>query len=564
MAFNAGAVVVDLKADTKDFDRDMSKSSKGIDALAIAGGAAATAVAAIGAAMIKSIKSAAEFETSMSNISTLIDGDTNEAIGRFNAGIKEIAKRIPKTPEELGASAYDIVSAGISDVNDALFVLEQAARLGVGGLGKTSASVDLLTSALNAFQMDASNADKTADILFKTVKAGKTTVDQIAQSFGQVAPIASATGVSFEELQAATAALTTSGLQTSVAQTQLKALFTEMTREGGKLSKAIESVGIENTKATIESEGFASILERVKDSVDGNDVAFANLFSSVEASGAAISLTGAQSDTFKTTLDAMKDSSNSLDEAVEKQNDTFNAQWDILSNRLKIVMIELGESILPKLNEGFGVLFGENEKVNGAFSKFLGILQPVFDAIDNDLRPAIEEYNRAMAPLRPTIDAVKDAFIRLIGSGIAKFLVLQVKIIVKIVEAIAFLIESIAKLIEMLQKLRDAASFSSIGESFAKFGNMLNFSNITGRATGGVVRPGETTLVGENGPEIAQFPAGTRIIPNKESQSMMGGVTVNISDVSVRSDSDITKIANEVARVLGRDAELEALGLTTR
>lgn len=47
--------------------------------------------------------------------------------------------------------------------------------------------------------------------------------------------------------------------------------------------------------------------------------------------------------------------------------------------------------------------------------------------------------------------------------------------------------------------------------------------NSTGRATGGTVRPGELTLVGERGPEIARFPAGTQITSNRETRAKVAG-----------------------------------------
>jgi hypothetical protein len=50
---------------------------------------------------------------------------------------------------------------------------------------------------------------------------------------------------------------------------------------------------------------------------------------------------------------------------------------------------------------------------------------------------------------------------------------------------------------------------------------------ITGRATGGMVQPGETTLVGERGPEIARFPVGTRIEPRVATLSAPRMATVS-------------------------------------
>lgn len=43
------------------------------------------------------------------------------------------------------------------------------------------------------------------------------------------------------------------------------------------------------------------------------------------------------------------------------------------------------------------------------------------------------------------------------------------------------------------------------------------------RATGGTVRPGEFTIVGERGPELARFPSGTDIVSNRQARTMGAG-----------------------------------------
>jgi hypothetical protein len=45
------------------------------------------------------------------------------------------------------------------------------------------------------------------------------------------------------------------------------------------------------------------------------------------------------------------------------------------------------------------------------------------------------------------------------------------------------------------------------------------------RAGGGTTQPGEITLVGEQGPEIARFPAGTRITPARQTAAALGAMS---------------------------------------
>ena len=107
--------------------------------------------------------------------------------------------------------------------------------------------------------------------------------------------------------------------------------------------------------------------------------------------------------------------------------------------------------------------------------------------------------------------------------------------------------------------------WESVKSMFLK-GVTLGFSgggDVTERATGGITKIGETTLVGENGPELVQMPAGTNVMTSSETQKAMGGVTINFGDVSVRNDQDIQTMVDMIAESLGNKSQQESLGLTT-
>lgn len=309
------------------------------------GAALGGAAAALGTFAVKEAKA---FESSLANINTLL-GLSSEELTEYGDKILDLATTVPVEGSVLSDSLYDVVSAGIEGTADQLEVLEQAAVLGVAGLGQTGSAVDILTSALNAFQIPAEDAEETAGVLFSTVKSGKTTIDELAQSFGQVAPVANAAGITFRELQSATAALTTSGLQTSVAQTQLKALFIELNREGTKLDKAFEAIGISQVDAEVKANGFVETLSKLKSEAGLTDIQFQNLFSSVEAGGAAIALTTTGYEAFTGALEASQNGVNLLDAAFQEQLKTLDGQTQILQNSFQPLLIELGQQIIPPL-----------------------------------------------------------------------------------------------------------------------------------------------------------------------------------------------------------------------
>ena len=153
---------------------------------------AAGAVGVVGAAMAKAVNRAAEFETQMANVSTLISGDATKAMNELKDGVLEMSRSLPVSIDELGAGLYDVLSAGVEGAADQMLVLEESAKLAVAGLSTTQESVNIMTSAINAFGLEASDSNRIADILFKTVKSGKTTVAEMAQAFGATAPIIAA------------------------------------------------------------------------------------------------------------------------------------------------------------------------------------------------------------------------------------------------------------------------------------------------------------------------------------------------------------------------------------
>ncbi len=433
-------IVITAKDDASKKIKGLSKSMSGLKSVALSL-APVIGVAVLGRAIIGTIKAAGDFEQQLSDISTLISGDATQAIQGFKEGIQELSKITPKDPRELGAAAYSIVSAGITDTAEALKVLTSSTRLAVAGLGTTEEATDLVTSALNSFKIPAEDAERVAAVLFNTVKAGKTTVTALAIGFGQVAPIAAEMGVSLEELSAATAALTTTGLKTSVAQQQLRAALASLLKPTAEAKELFESLGAKSFKQLIiDSGGLVAAFARLKEAAKGDEEMLAKAAGSVEGLGAILSLTGAQADTFASSMEAMLNPVDSLDEAVKKQNDTFNAQSQILKNQVNVQFQNLALKVLPVLID---IMKGLPETIDSFFVK-------PFKAV---------------------------------------------------VEVLGTLIFKVMQAIEMVKKFKNAATgiASSIGGKIG--GAVKSFANVLPFADGGIVTKPTLGLIGESGPE---------------------------------------------------------------
>ena len=384
-----GVALAKSEKQLKKFNKSFGVSNKkSIATLAGLG----VSVAGVGILLASATKKAIAFEATIADLKTLI-GDDAAGVKKLEKGIKKLSRTMPKSGEELGSAAYNILSAGITDATEALEVLEQSGKLAVAGLGSTTDAVNLVTSAINAFEIDASDSASTANILFTTVKMGKTTVAELAQSFGNVAAAAKGANVSFEETQAATAALTVVGFRTATAQDRLRALFDEMTRSSGKLNDSYDLLGQGSIATAVKTDGFKTVLDELLGSVNGDTVAFKNMFSSVEAGGAALALVTGASDVYNESLEQMTGNTDLLTSAFSEQADTTESRLIKVQNEMNLLLIALGDKILPTLNEAL-------KDISETMDLFVGGGEAVeayndtIKKLDNQINELNEEYEK--------------------------------------------------------------------------------------------------------------------------------------------------------------------------
>ena len=430
----------------KDMSRQVSESMR-------KAGKAMTVFGAVGAAALgTAIKAASDFEKQMSDISTLIAGDSTDAVKVFEEGIKDMLKRVPVTAEELGASAYAIVSAGITDAADSLDVLSFSAKLAVAGLGTAEQATDLMTSAINAFGLEAVDSDEIANVLFKTVKNGKTTVSQLAQAFGATAPVIAAAGITLDDFQAATAALTTTGLPAAQAQNSLRQAIVSLQKPTKEMSQLFEEIGVKNMGDLIDSsDNLQDVFVRLRDATEGNDEMMAKAFGSVEALGAVIGLTDTVSEAYVKTLNDMGQMAGGLSEAFHKQSQTFSAQAQILKNELRVALIEIGTVALPIVAEAVGKL-----------SEFIGELTASFSSLSPAMQDTIVKaslFLTAFAAIGGPILILTSFVLPALTSAIlavgAAFIFLASNPIILVIASITALIASIVLLVKHWDQARE-------------------------------------------------------------------------------------------------------------
>lgn len=325
--------------------------------------------AVVAAPLVMSTKNAAEFNDSMANVSTLID-TTTESMSAMSAEVLKIGRRVPVAYGDLTSALYDVRSAGIPAA-EAMNTLNESARLGVAGLATTKEATDIMTSALNAFKTEGLSAAQTSDLIFKAVKAGKTTVSGLAQAFGSTAPIIQSAGVKLRDFLAATSALTTSGTPAAQAQTQIRAAVQALIKPSGDMAKIFARLNVQSGTELIKSTGsLGGAFREISKTAGAMGINLAKAMGSVEGLTAVQAINGAQSGTYAATLENMATGANAVNEAFEKKSKTGKAGLILFNNAVKSLSISIGNILLPVVTSLANTFAGVADRVAAFQAKY--------------------------------------------------------------------------------------------------------------------------------------------------------------------------------------------------
>lgn len=203
-------------------------------------------------------KMAMDFETNMTNIYTLMDEATIKSQD-WGKSVLDLSKELPQSTDTLAKGLYDIISSGIAAA-DAVDVLKVSARAASAGLSETGVSAKAIVSILNAYGMSADKAAYVSDVLFQTVKYGVTTFPELAGAIGNVVSTAAAANVSIEEIGAALATMTLSGLSTDEAVTALNQTILTFIKPSDAALALAKDLGIEFSATALASKGLGGMM----------------------------------------------------------------------------------------------------------------------------------------------------------------------------------------------------------------------------------------------------------------------------------------------------------------
>ena len=370
------AVVARLKAvltgDSAGLRRDLDQSTKRLSDFSAKAGQVGRSLTTkltlpLAGVAAGAVKVAADFEKSMSMITALV-GVAADEVRSMESDVRSMAVEFGKSGTEAADALFFITSAGLrgADATDTLAASLKASAI---GLGDTATIADLATSALNAYGSDVLSAAEATDVMTATVREGKLQASELAGSMGRVLPLASAMGVSFNEVGAAFAALSRTGTNAAEAATQIRGILSSLLRPTKQAEEAMNAMGLSSAglREQIADQGLLATLQTLADEFAGNEAAAAAVFGNIRALSGVLDLMGANVATTEAIFANMADTTGAVDDAFSVMSQTASFQFAQAMAEVKDALLTLGQELLPIVTDALGVVTGVVSDLAGFF-----------------------------------------------------------------------------------------------------------------------------------------------------------------------------------------------------
>lgn len=440
------------------------------------------------------VKLSDDFDTAFAEIATII-GQPAENLQDFQAQILQYSEQSTASLQQITQATYSAISAGV-DYRNSLEIIAASEQLAVAGRADLESTTVALVSTLNAFGAEASQAGEFADDFFTAVRLGQTTIPELADTIGRIAPIAQGAGVSFDELAAALATITAeTGSSTKLAVTGLRAAIAAIIKPTKEASDVAAELGIEFNASALESKGFAGVMEDVKNATGGSTELITKLFGSVESLPVVLSLAGTASDKFNENLKQFEDNAGAAASAANQLQADLDKIVQTLKNNINSALIAYGsaltdetQSIVKSITSTFNSLGNEIRLDDGAFAPILNGLEGLAQDIDQKLQVIAENFPEALSGLDFSEllesfgdlgDELDDLFVGLFGNVDLSTVEGLQSAMQRVVDAFTALVNISSGIAEGLEPLfialgRGIEEFESLDESAKKsIGEML-------------------------------------------------------------------------------------------
>lgn len=317
-------------------------------------------------AIKRSVVQAREFGVEMAQVA-VIAPDAADGVARLREEVLGLAVAQNQSQTALASGLFQTITAGITDQTDATVLLTNATKLARVGNTEVTKTVDVLTTAVNAYKLEADATAGVSDVLFRTVQVGKTNIDELASSIGKILPLANNLGVGFKEVSAAVAALTLQGFSTSEAVTLLGQVFQGLLKESKPIDAIMQTIGKRFDVTSVGAKGLRNTLVDLSEAIENDPVKASEVLGGrLQRLIGFLGLTGQNLVLFDRALAGVGQSAGVVDQKLELIQRSVGEETTSALNGLRVAAVDLGTEILTGFDEGIRSAGGFEEVASDA------------------------------------------------------------------------------------------------------------------------------------------------------------------------------------------------------
>ena len=395
-----GYLNFDTKINESGFNKGISNLSKiATTGLGVAVGNAITKVVdKVGSIGTAAVKVGMNFEAEMSKVAS-ISGATGDEFQKLIDKAKEMGSKTKFSATESAQAMEYMAMAGwkTQDMVDGLKGIMDLAAASGEDLATTS---DIVTDALTAFGLKASDSTHFADVLAKASSNANTNVAMMGETFKYVAPVAGALGYSVEDCSVAIGLMANSGIKASQAGTSLRQMLSRMAKPTDEAQAAMDKLGVSLTDSAGNMKSLDTVMGDLRNGFKGLSKAeqtqLATSLAGQEAMSGLLAIVNASDGDFDKLKDSIYNCKDAAANMAAVAQDNLAGQITSLKSKAEGLGIAFYGSIQEPLKELASVGVKALEDLNNAYTSngFVGFINEIGNKV-----PLLQSFTDAIAGL---------------------------------------------------------------------------------------------------------------------------------------------------------------------
>lgn len=334
--------------------------------------------AGIGMGIYDTVKTYMDFEAQMKKVQA-ISGASGADFEALTAKAKEMGAATQFSATESAQALEYMAMAGwkTDDMLGGISGIMDLAAASGEDLGRVS---DIVTDALTAFGLQASDSAHFADVLAQASSNSNTNVSMMGMTFKYVAPIAGALKYSIEDVGTAVGLMANAGIKGEQAGTSLRAMMTRLVDPPKEAGSAMDRLGITVKNADGTMKPFRQTMKDLRSTfaglTDAEKAEAASAIAGQEAMSGFLAIVNASEADFDKLTASIDNAEGAASNMAKTVNDNLKGDLKSLSS--------VWESVQLEFMSGKGA-DGLREFVQGVkddVAKFKGYIEDGFDISD--------------------------------------------------------------------------------------------------------------------------------------------------------------------------------------